>query len=259
MDDAISLGANCIAIIGSTAAVTSGDITQATYLARWQQVLDYLTAGGVYALPVGCDLGHWGAVSTLENATPVFSAWGALMDTYECVIGIDVTNEPLSRTTHTGWTADQIVTVQMSLSATLRAVTTKPITHSYVGNSVDTLSRPDDYAPLAVDADFISLHSYYAMSAEDYGVMRRRWWAEGRQFLLGEFGADLTLSTGDRAARYAAAKSVVDSDSAFMGAIAWAGYDTSPTPAAQFGLFDATRTARDDIADVFATFPTARA
>jgi hypothetical protein len=48
---------------------------------------------------------------------------------------------------------------------------------------------------------------------------------------------------------------MIDNDPRCVGALAWSGYDVSPTSDMQWGLFDSARQLRTDISQPFSKFP----
>lgn len=91
IDDAAAIG-NAIRFFGNTHCIAQGNITQATYLAQWRQVLDYSVAKGLFIYPCGGDLGHWGNF-TWAQSVALYTAWAKTLSTYPNVVGVDITNE----------------------------------------------------------------------------------------------------------------------------------------------------------------------
>jgi hypothetical protein len=254
IDNAVALGANCVRLIGVIPDVCNGNLSQATYLARWQQFLDYTVSLGIYAYPCGGTIAFWSGV-TLAQVQTMYTAWGPLMDSYANVIGIDVTNECFPAGAVDGQTVDQILTTVTALTATLRSVTSKPITNDRTAHS---LPRWDYQEGAYIDAlnDFHDIHSYYTQDPSDPHPWMNKWWGS-KPILLGEIGCGLDLTSAQRTARYLAAKAMVDqNDSRFAGALSWAATDTNLST--QYGLFDPSFAARTDITVPFQTFSKAR-
>lgn len=255
IDDVVSIGANCVRILGCPASVTSGDITQAQYLAQWAQVLDYTASLGVMAYPCGGDLAHWGT-TTLEQAVDVYAAWAGLLDTYDHVIGVDLTNEAFHGKIWQGWTQDQLIAYLTTLAATVRASCGLAVTNS---RTVTSQTRWADFEGgyLSPLNDFEDFHLYYTAAPADLAGLLGRWWGQQNPFLLGEFGAGLDLTSPQRTARYESVGTLLAGVPQFRGALAWAGYDTNSTPpATQLGLFDPDRAPRTDITVPFQALPT---
>lgn len=264
IDDAHTLGANCIRLIGNTDVVTSGAITTATYLQRWTQFLDYTKSLGFWVYPCGGDLRHWGN-TTLGAAEGLYRAWAGLLADYNHVIGVDITNECTTINDQSGGInyhqpEDWYSTIKL-LGEVVRSVSGKPITHSRPGPASDWRSNSPKTDMLS---DFIDVHSYYgppdnpAPAATVADGLYASSWGAGKQLILGEFGVDTTSDSTARAALYNAIKDVINHSTNCVGALAWSIYDTGSTPDGQYGLYDGSRNLRQDIADVFVTFPVTR-
>jgi len=253
-----ALGGNCVRIIGGPLAAVDGTISQATYLARWAQFLDYTAAQGVLAYPCGGDFGpdHWGSM-TDSQATAIWTAWADLCDDYPHVIGMDISNEGVSQGIAAGLTQSQVLTRMTMLANAVRTVSTKPIAHSrafddnYWANTFGGDIRPI--------SDFHDIHVYYdALTPTHVDALINSPWGD-LPILLGEFGAyGITHTTEQRTGRYSAAKAVVEQRTEVIGALAWAITDTNTGTWGTSGLVAPDGAVRTDIADIFATMPTTR-
>lgn len=261
VDRVAALGANTVRLIGNSSAVAAGTITQATYLARWTQFLDYTAILGLYAYPCGGDFhpDNWGTTSDTLSTT-LWGAWAALCHTYPHVIALDVSNEAFAQGAAAGLTRAQIITRMTSLTTAVRAQTTKPVGHSRVVQSSAEWASADG-AVIRELADFHDIHLYYdGAAASDVDILTSTHWGD-RPLLLGEFGALGTgQTTGQRVGRYTAVVSIVTSrPNEVIGALAWAITDTNTDPSfGTSGLVASDGTVRTDIANVFATLPTSR-
>lgn len=260
IDELAALGGNCVRLMGGVAGVADGTYSQATYLAHWEQFLDYTASVGIHAYPCGGDFRteHWGS-TTDGQATTLYSAWASLCDGYDHIIGLDVSNEAFASGIAAGLTYAQTLARMTLLSAAVRAATDKPITHSRAFSLVSqwTGSAGGDIAPIS---DFHDIHVYYdgALPADVSGLADQPW--GGLPILIGEFGAYGTgADTGLRTGRYTAIKNIVDSRADVIGALAWAISDTNTsTDFGTSGLVAPDGTVRTDIASVFAAFPAER-
>jgi hypothetical protein len=255
IDDAISIGATAVRIIGSITAVTLGYTTLDTYLQRWKQVLDYCASKGIWVFACGGSLAYWGT-TTLAQAQAHLVAWAMALDAHDALLAIDVTNECFAAGAVAGLTSDEIIQQVTQLNAAVRQVTTKPITNSRTAHSLGRWDGPEG-AWLDNMNDFHSVHSYYAMSEIDPRPWLNKWWGR-KPVILGEFGAALDLSSSARADRYKAAKKLIESNPQFVGAFAWAVRDIAVGDANAWGMFDESRAPRADVVDVFKTLPTSR-
>lgn len=255
IDNCIALGANCFRLIGCIEVVTLGTIDQATYLARWTQLLDYLSSLGVMAYPCGGGLAYLGA-TTLAQAQNLLAAWATLCDGYPNVIGLDITNECFAGGAVAGMTTTSIVSYVSALTSAVRAATGKAITNDRTAHS---LARWDHAEGALLDAlnDFHDVHSYYSMNYTDPRPWMSKWWGR-KPVIFGEYGADMTLSTAARVQRFTSAKALVENNPQFVGSLAWAASDTDTPNNTRFGLFDDTFVERTDVTAVFRTFSKVR-
>lgn len=256
IDDAVTLGVNCIRVMGGQGAVTAGT-PLATYLARWTQMADYIAAiPGMYFYPAlaGNHPVSGGALISGHQDTILQTA--ALLDTYSNVIGYDVYNEG-------GNSVPGDIAALRSLMAAVRAATALPITMSRSANTVAQYKDERRGTSFIDLSDFGDLH-IYTSSIIEYKQMlnwqRSQWY--GRQpTIYGEFGGSASLlSTADQTARYTNVKALLEIDPLAVGAFTWAMTDNGDgsDPANNMGLFahpllgGAERTA---MTDVFKTFP----
>lgn len=236
--------------------VADGTFTQATYLARWTQFLDYVQSLGLYVYPCGGDLGHWGT-ATDGTASTLYQAWGALVDTYPNVVGIDVTNELLTtQRDAAARTRASRLTTAAALTSALRSVTSLPLAHSRVVQS-DGDWDTRDFADLLDIGDFIDAHLFYTPGVNGPAALQNHPW-RSTPVVVGEFGVNMVSSSADRIARYAAVKAMLAGHGQMLGGLAWAASDQGAAAADQFGLVSRAGAVRSDIADVFQALPTAR-
>ncbi|KXO96415.1 Cellulase (glycosyl hydrolase family 5) (plasmid) [Tsukamurella tyrosinosolvens] len=254
IDDAASIGANAIRVFGNTAVVSSGAITLDEYLRRWKQVLDHATGAGMYILPCGGDLSHWGPDTTRSAAERIYRAWARELRRYPRVIGIDVTNEANDQSrTRTTLGYDQpepwLDTVHR-LGDIARSASGKPVTHSRsVRSKFEWRS-----GSVATDAlsDFLSIHCYYAPAPEDPDVLRTTPWGAGKDVVIGEFGTDAGAPRAVWEERFAAVARLTTGSPTRVGSFLWPTYDATPDASAPFHSPGAPRPA---VATAFRTLP----
>ena len=154
IDDAAAIG-NAIRFFGNTHCIAQGNITQATYLAQWRQVLDYSLAKGLFIYPCGGDLGHWGNF-TWAQSVALYTAWAKTLSTYSNVVGVDITNEAWGQMSpaNVGPTTynqpESYVDLLAALGGIVRGEAGVPIAHSFplADSSWWTLSTDPDPHPV---------------------------------------------------------------------------------------------------------------
>jgi hypothetical protein len=260
VDDAVSVGANCLRLIGNTHVVTSGALTEEVYLQRWTQFLDYAKSRGLWVYPCGGDLSHWGD-TTLKAAEDLYNDWAVLLSTADHVVGVDVTNEAPEQSRIVGGIAyhepeSWYYTIKC-LGEILRATSKKPITHS---RSVAKPGAGWQFGSPETDliSDFLDVHVYAVDTPNDADPLYTSGWGAGKQLILGEFGTDMTVDSTSRTSFYYQVKELINHSANCVGGLAWAVYDAGTIPVSQPGLYDGSRTLREDIAKPFVTFPTTR-
>lgn len=257
VDAAVSLGANCIRLIGS---VTQGVSDQATYLSQWKQFLDYTASIGVHAYPCGGDFhpDHWGTTTDQQAAT-LYAAWGGLCNSYPHVIALDVSNEGFGQGAAAGLTYAQVLARMTSLTSTLRGVAGKPISHSRAFSASSNWSGAAGNDLRAI-SDLHDIHVYYngLLPADINGLTNLA--GGDLPIMIGEFGALGTgQPTSNRTARYSAVRDLITTRTEVIGGLAWAIADTNTDPSfGTSGMIAANGTPRTDIATVFSSFPIAR-
>jgi hypothetical protein len=262
LDDAITLGANCVRLIGNTNVVTSNAISTAVYLERWSQFLDYTKSHGLWVYPCGGDLRHWGD-TTLDAAVDLYHDWAELLAKADHIVGVDITNEApaASRSLDAGGIAyhepeSWYYTIK-HLGERVRTVSGKPITHS---RSITDSSPSWQFGSPETDliSDFLDVHVYVVNAPTDADSLYASDWGAGKQLIIGEFGVDMTVDGTSRTALYNDVKGLINHSANCVGGLAWAIYDTGTTLDSQVGLFDENRRPRLDIVTPFGAFPTTR-
>jgi hypothetical protein len=256
IDHLAALTGNSVRLIGGVGGITDGFYTLQQYLSRWEQFFDYTATIGMLAYPCGGGLAHWSDTSD-QQAQDIYRAWGALLNRYDHVIGIDVTNEAFGEGRVTAQLSEETVfTTLEALTEALRQVTTKPVSHSQVLLSGEDIMN-SRRARLRGISDFYDFHLYYTPStaADSLRALNTNW--GDKRILIGEVGANTTLARAQRVARYVSVRQFVASSTLAMGAFSWAITDSVPRdPSNTFGLVDRAGAARSDIVGAFQTWPT---
>jgi exo-beta-1,3-glucanase (GH17 family) len=257
IDDAAKVG-NCIRIWGSPMAITLGNVTQATYLARWKQLLDYAVSIGLYVYPCGGSLGqHWGP-TTDSQALTIYAAWADLLRTYPKVVGVDITNEAMAEMQNNFAKLPLLINLGNTVRARgIPVAHSLPITDTnwwaWDGGTVFPIRQ------LCEASDFIDAHDYADSTPAQANSILSTAWGSGKNLVIGEFGYNTQATSAARTARYARIKTVVDSGPQHDGALAWSCWDLNGSDTAwQFGLFNGSRQLRTDISTPFATFSITR-
>ena len=265
IDDAAEIG-NAIRFIGNTHCIAQGNINQATYLAQWQQVLDYSVTKGLFIYPCGGDLGHWGNF-TWSQSVALYTAWARMLSTYPNVVGVDITNEawgqmqPVSAGPNTYNQPESYVDLLTALSGIVRGEAGVLIAHSFplADSSWWTLSN-DPIPTLFRMSDFLDYHIYASATPAQAAQAFNNSWGVGKQMVIGEFGVNETISSDARTARYQQIRDIVESRTDIDGALAWSCWDLGiGAPDFHSGLYDPSRRLRTDISTPFATIPVTRA
>lgn len=254
IDDAATVG-NAVRIWGDPHCVTNGSITLATYLAEFKQVLDYCATKGLYVYPTGNVLGF-----TTTQADDIIAPWATLLKQYPNIIGVDQSNETWGQWWgggYGGYTQANIDLVQYYCD-TIRTNSGLPVSNSFPLTDSgqwtwDGGTMP--VAPLFAMSDFVDYHVYAASTPAQVAAGLAMPWNTGKRMIIGEFGRN--IGAGDRTAFYANIAALVNGVPQIDAALNWSCWDINGAdPSWQFGLFDAARQLRTDIATPFATLPT---
>lgn len=267
LDDAATI-ANCVRTLGSPFVVTSGNITLATYLARWEQFLDYCVAKNLYVYPCGGDFAHWGPNTTYDAATEIYTAWSDLLARYGNIVGVDVVGEAWN-SVQGNWNPptsysqpERYVDVLNNLLRIVRRHAGVPVTNSMSITSAGqwTLVGTEQF-PLWKQfelSDFIDIHCYVdSATPELVAAYMRQPWCANKQLIIGEIGGQ-DPSAASWVARYTDAATIVASSAGICGALAWSNWDLGTGTNNLSGLFNASRVLRTGISVPFATIPTTR-
>jgi hypothetical protein len=272
IDDAAKIG-NAIRFPGNTACMAQGTVAQATYLARWKQVLDYCVSKNLYVYPVGGDLGHWGDFS-YSDASTLFTAWADLLHAYpNTVVGVDITDEawgemqPQNAQTTTYKQPENYIDMLDHIGHIVRDHAKVPVTHSFPLTDVSWWTLAIDPVPrLFWMSDYLDYHIYCGLPDPPGGGIYTTPsqaaqafttpWGKGKRMMVGGFGANMTLTSSQRIAQYQQVCDIFASQTDIKGVFNWACWDLGNTPSDQWGLYDGSRQLRADISTPFATIPT---
>lgn len=260
IDYAMSLGANCIRLIGDVAMVQNALITQNTYNTQLQQLVKYCIDNGLAYYYCGCAL--WGtdgvdngttALTDAQIASIISASIGSITgvsgapDYRASIIGCEIVSEP------------NVLTLPHLSTARVNNIYSlvKPNVPSTIGctfGATDTVQSTTWVNAVLASLDYLDYHIYpqnYTISTQptptDITNGPRTNWPT-KDVFFGEGGLDTSVYTG------AQARSWIDglmtlynmSDSHVRGGLTWAVQDQTSTQ--NYGAFDGTWAARSDVA-----------
>jgi hypothetical protein len=265
IDDAAAIG-NTVRLWGSTQAFLAGNISEDTYFAQWQQMLDYCASKGLNMLPTGSDLqtGFQHPITSAKAASH-YAAWANLLADYPGVIGVDVMNEAWGLHESYDWMLPILRSCAEAMHSQGLPVT---ISFPIFDPSLWSWSRTGDapagplFTEYPVDpffelSDYLDFHIYATSTPAQVASTYKNAWATGKQMIFGEFGVGAEQSPIARTTFYNMVMQLVTARADNAGALAWSCYDVNTTDN-RYGLFSAPGVSRADIATPFATFPTTR-
>lgn len=268
LDRIVAAGGNMTRTIGGINGLPvfgRNSYTEATYFNRLRQLYDYCGEIGLAVEGNGWDRGQWRADQTGSDAITAAEAndhlsrlaavWAEYPDVVRCA---DIEQE-------IDWHADEyagdptsypiaeILDDCATFAATVRAVAPNlPITFSFTELPANAETIIDNLKLGVVD--YWSCHTYlYDPAAASYNILRSR---SLQPILIGEWGVNQSQTELVRTTR-ATAVVTVAALSYHLGQLYWAAADqaTGATPAAQWGLWDNSGVARDDVKDIWDTSP----
>jgi hypothetical protein len=251
VDRAVVLGLNTVRIIGApqvvfNASTSPSQISQATYDSRWKQLAQYCLDQGLRLYPALTEkwafMGYTGAPNNFQDATVTagITTTAAVLAQYENVIGFDIFQEG------TGVADGLVLADVLALYAAIRAVAPGiPLTTSNssggfgtaAGFWADTSSLSYQAWTATGGADFVDIHVYLeGVNAADLdGFVERT----SMPILIGEYGADQSLSSSSQVARYTSAR-VLHNRAGVLGSLVWALADQGTSTTNQAGVWDNT-------------------
>lgn len=252
LDDIAKVG-NVVRFFGNTLVIANGSITLAQYLSQWKQLLDYVSSLDLYIYPTGGDLGHWGNYRW-DQSTQTYTELASLLTSYPNVIGMDVVNEAFDtlNTPRNRFTYNQPEPVGDLLAELASRVRSAGIPVTFSRGVSDRSGWQLDFFTDHL-GDFLDFHIYYTPGPKDSLTAYQQSWGEGKQMIVGEFGANTTVPSATRSKYYNAVRVMCGNDPHCLGALAWSAWDLAPTE--QYGLYDPQRRLRTDISKPFAAFP----
>lgn len=254
IDYAMSLGANCIRLIGDVAMVQNGLISQALYNAHTQQFVKYCADNGLSVLLTGCaTYGTDGVdngtiamtdaqIATIVNSNVAAVTSGAT-DYRTSILGLDIVQEANGNIS-----AARVNNIYSLV---------KPSTPSPIGCTFSsTLGLKDDtwISTVISSCDYLDYHVY----PQTYGIGAQPTTTDvtnnpltahpTKDIIFGEGGADYTAYTvGQVTAWYAGLFTLANMANAkIRGCLAWAVQDQQISTQ-QYGAFDPTWSPRSDI------------
>jgi hypothetical protein len=232
IDNAASIGANAVRMMGAAPSVITGYCTETQYLDAYEQLVDYCATQGLWVYAVLSASQEWGG-NSVASVMPIMEAQATMLDAKPNVFAIDVCQEIgltpgfiSSSSTHDA--ASQLVTP-------IRTVTSLPLTCSVVTSTNNTSAQfasttVTDYTDLF---DFFDYHPYYdGMTVADVATAASAAATAGKVILFGEYGATDTLYQ-----RYEAVVDVTEGTANLVGSFAWAATDRQGGTTGEFGLF----------------------
>jgi hypothetical protein len=242
-------GGNCARLIGSPGGVIGGDFSRDTYLARYEQYIDYARSIGlaVYAQfgawdgfnVHGLDVTNAGVASQIADE---MAAFAKMCDRKPNVIAIDCWSEGLlSSLRPAGETDAQSHTRIAAYVAAARTVTNLPLSYGHPFPQVSTnpfVDTTNATAALAV-CDFLDIHLFNAYATAilpaDAGPLAAT--LAGRSILIGEFGIPQSVAQATRTAGFNAVSRAMQNPQ-YAGALVWNISDQDTVNTNQYGLYD---------------------
>jgi len=250
VDNAKSVGANTIRVIGEPTGIAAGNFTAAQYRARWRQLIDYCASLGMYVYATGG--------STNEAASlPVAQITASLVELAKeihgdpWVMGFDVIQESYA------FAMANVATVVPAIRAVCdrKLSFSLPVGERWDGDSIYAMNQ------LRPWVDFYDFHIYYQISNADVDYLFDNS-HEVKPIVWGEFGSPVSVGQSAQVARYNAVRDSVykvrPDGRHIAGALQWAARDQGDDVASQYGMWTKDKVPRQYLIDVFRPFPTIR-
>lgn len=253
IDLAKAAGLNCIRIIGSIGAITGYGLSQATYLVRLQQVIEYCRDNGMYYYATGGDMRDVSGATLPGDATTILVAIANLLKNYpDTVIGFDVIQE--ISTGYGTFTEATIVSWAGTWTSAIRAAAPNlALTYSDVGAN----GSPIAFADSARFSEWDSLLDYYdfhVYGTYDASAPNAFFMLSNRDIMIGEVGADRnSLSSPQITSQYNAVGKWMTSYP-ISGALQWS--IKSLDGANRFGFYNSSGVVNTDVSVPFLAYPT---
>jgi hypothetical protein len=260
ISDCASLG-NTARLWGDTEVVALGLLTRDAYLKRWQQMLDFTAAQGLYVFACGGGRGDF----SHSDAVSLYRPWTELLASYPNVLGVDVINEAWSESVSYGHDYSDNVKLVRSLTDTVRscglpATASFPMAKSewWDWDGAHPIYRKHPTAPYWEASDYIDIHVYAKGTPAQLVSTYNFPWAKGKPVIFGEFGVSTrTTKPDERTAFYQMVKQMIAATPHHLGGLAWSTYDVN-NENNTYGLFKAPGVPRTEMTSLLEQLPIAR-
>lgn len=274
IDQAKALGANTIRFFGMFSgrnpALLSGSIasyvqtSQATYLARWKQLLDYCRSIGMYVYPTlagdsninssgvpytDITKGYFYLPTTAWVIGEIQTMVAFLTQWADIIPAIDLYNEAVPAWRDVVGNGDAVYRAAKSVAPQFKYTWSQ---NAFYAGPAPAPPTGGAWASGAI-LDFVDLHLYYNMNAADLDATVAFY---NRPVLVGECGENLG-APANRAARYNSLSAVsgnVTAGRRTAGGIVWA-MCPQGAGAADYGLCDVAMAPRADVSAIFTAMP----
>jgi hypothetical protein len=240
IDLAVTLGANCIRLIGDQIAILdTATITRATYLAHWTQLLDYCASIGVMVYATASHdrcYGYAGLAAEIAAFCDLIAGYP------NTVVAVDLLQEAnlISGVTLDTAVATKLQAIYTDAKTRLGSIpATYSLTGYHTGSQIATLATAVDYW----DAHLYPLDSASGAGFEVGGINSAGYqtWlglvdADGRPFLHGEIGVSMAHSDTESVSVYDRVPYLAP-QTGCAGFLAWSILDGSSVASGKFGLF----------------------
>lgn len=248
---AMSLGANCLRLIGDVAMVQNGLITQATYNARTQQLIGFCVANGLAVYLTGC--ATYGTDGTDNGTTAMTDAQIA------AIIISNVAAVTSGNTDYRKWIPGLDVVQEANANLSASRVNNiyslvKPSVPSPIGctfSTTDTYPNTTWLNSIIGSCDYLDPHIYpqsYGIGNQPSTANITSWMANWptKDFFFGEGGADFSAYTSGQVTAWIAGLAALGNMPASHGWLQWAVYDQQSTTQL-YGAFDASGNPRSNM------------
>jgi hypothetical protein len=247
IDYAMSLGANCIRLIGDVAMVQNGLITQATYNTRTQQLVAYCVANGLSVLLTGCATYDTGGTDNGTVAMTDAQISNIVISNVGCVTGVsgapdyraNIIELDIIQEANANMTAARCNNIYSLVKSSVPSII--PCTFS------STLGLKDDawISTIIASCDCLDYHVYpqtYEISAQPTTTdvtNNPRTTHPTKEILFGEGGADFSAYTSTQVTNWCIGLATLGNmaDAKIRGWLSWAVQDQQ-IASQQYGAFD---------------------
>ncbi|MGZ4530819.1 MAG: hypothetical protein ACXVXP_00535 [Mycobacteriaceae bacterium] len=276
IDQAKSLGVNTIRFFGTQMARLTqyssygSRLGDQTYFNRWDQLLSYVRAQGMYIYPCigGSDWG-WADFASFYNWSPPDTTAGyqavyaemaqhlRLFQAYlDIVIGVDLNNEAAGWAVGNGSQGRRGTALYSNLKSAAGPI---PLT---ISSSMNAIPNPSGQnangqwiANFTNTLDFVDIHLYCDPTPAQIDAVLSYY---NLPTLMGEFGQNVAAGASARQSRYnniLACATNVTSGRQAAGSMVWSMWDQDTVSSNQWGLADRSGNLHSDVQSVFQSFP----